>query len=54
MEYILLESSEIGDLSNKVTEKLGQGFILYGNPFFSPYKTETAEYQYYCQAVTKK
>jgi hypothetical protein len=55
MEYQLMEADNPGRLSILVTEKLGQGFILYGSPFYSPSYSPAEEYSesYYCQAVMK-
>ena len=53
MEYKLVEDVSVGKLSDRINEELENGFVLYGNPFYSPYNTGDESKPFYCQAVVK-
>ncbi len=48
MEYELCSGCNHRELVEKVNEKLREGWLLYGDPFYDP------KFGRYCQAVIKK
>jgi len=51
IEYKLCAAETAEDLNREVNKLLSEGWALYGNPFVSPFGTETKSLL--CQAVTK-